>query len=176
MNISIITQILYILLKNLENNVEDSYRILLKAFIYAKDFDYGIIYFTRYLLFEYILLNEKKLFSRVNQIEIGWLLPEDYVVDKDKENKYLFKNYYSIQLMKPGSLGETIVIYIAPFVFNCDINILLYYYGENFIIEEKKYISDKKSIYQIILLFHKSHYDAYYKKNSLINILNFLIF
>ena len=81
-----------------------------------------------------------------------------------------------MQLMKPGSLVEAIVIYITPFVFNCDINILLNDYGENFIIEEKKYISDKKSIYQIILLFHKSHYNAYYKKNSLINILNFLIF
>ena len=164
MNISIITQILYILLKKLENNVEDAYRILLKVFIYAKDFDYGIIYFTRYLLFEYILLNNNKIFSRENQIEIGCLLPEDYVVDKGNENEYLFENYYNLQLMKPASFAEKIVIYISPFVFNCDINILIYDYGTNSFIEEKKFISDKKSIYQINLLFRKSHYDIYYKK------------
>ena len=165
MNIDIVTQILYVLLKNMENNVEDAYRILLKVFLYSKEFDYGMIYFTRYLLFEYILLNENKIFSSENQIEIGCFLPEDYVVDKGKENEYLFENYYSMQLMKPTSFAEKIVIYIAPYVFNCDINILIYDYGANCFIEEKKFISDKKSIYQINLLFRKSHYDVYYKKN-----------
>ena len=167
LNIDIVSQALYILIKKMENNKAlIVYEILLKLFLYCKDFDYVIIFFTRYLLFDYISSNEDKIFSKENQIEIGCLLPEDFVVDKGVKNEYLFENFYSLQLMRPKSFAEKIVIYIAPFVFNSDINILIYDYGANSFIEEKNFVNEKKkSEFQINLLFRKAHYDIYYKKD-----------
>ena len=166
LNISIVTQALYTILKIMEkNNIPLAYEVLLKIFLYCKDFDYGILYFTRYLLFDYISLNEDKIFSKENQIEVGCLLPEDFVIDKGEKNEYFFENFYSLQLMKPKTFAEKIVIYIAPFVFNSDINVLIYEYGANSFIEEKKFVSEKAPEFQINLLFRKAHYDVYYKKD-----------
>ena len=164
LNISIVTQILYVLIKTLEEDVMKAYTILIKVFLYAKEFDEGIIYFTRYLLFEYISSNENKIFSRENKINVGCLLPEIFVTDKGETDDFQFENYYSMQLMKPKSFAEKIVIYIAPFVFNCDINVLIYDYGTNSFIQEKLFTREKKSEYTINLLFRKAHYDIYYKK------------
>ena len=165
LNINIVTQILYVLLINLEEDVKAAYKILIKVFLYAEDFDRGIIYFTRYLLFEYILSNENNIYSMENKINIGCLLPEAFVVDKGETSDFLFENYYRMQLMKPKTFAEKIVIYLAPFVFNYDINILIYDYGANCFIEEKTFSGEKKSTNEINLLFRKSHYDVYYKKN-----------
>ena len=167
LNIGIVSQALYILLKKMENNkTAIAYEILLKLFLYCQDFDYGIIFFTRYLLFEYISSNEDKIFSKENQIEVGCFLPEDFVVDKGEKNEYFFENFYSLQLMKAKSFAEKIVIYIAPFVFNVDLNVLIYDYGSNSFIEEKNFVNEKgKSEFQINLLFRKAHYDIYYKKD-----------
>ncbi len=164
LNISIVTQILYVLIKTLEEDVMKAYTILIKVFLYAKEFDEGIIYFTRYLLFEYISSNENKIFSRENKINVGCLLPEIFVTDKGETDDFQFENYYSMQLMKPKSFAEKIVIYIAPFIFNCDINVLIYDYGTNSFIQEKLFTREKKSEYTINLLFRKAHYDIYYKK------------
>ena len=74
MNLSIVTQILYIMIHYMEmDNTSETYIILLKVFLYCSDFDFGIIYFTRYLLYEYISSNENKIYSRENQIELGGL-------------------------------------------------------------------------------------------------------
>ena len=164
MNISIVTQILYTLILTLEEDVKKAYIILIKVFLYAKDFDEGMIYFTRYLLFEYISSNENKIFSRENKINVGCFLPEIFITDKGETDDFQFESYYSMQLMKPKQFAEKIVIYIAPFIFNCDINVLIYDFGTNSCIQEKLFTREKKSEYTINLLFRKAHYDIYYKK------------
>ena len=85
----------------MENNSKLTYKTLLKIFLYCPDFDFSIIYFTRYLIYEYISANENKLYSNDFQVEVGLLLPEDYVKEKGEKNEYLFENYYSLQLMQP---------------------------------------------------------------------------
>ena len=165
LNIGIVSQILYYIITKMEKNeLDDTYLILLKVFLYCSDFDYGIIYFTRYLIFEYILENEEKIYSKENQIEIGCFLPEDFVEDKGNKNEYYFENFFLLQLMKPKTFAEKLVIYIAPFIFNCKLNILMYEYGANSFIQEKTFISEKDSEFEINLLFRKAHYDIYYKK------------
>ena len=77
----------------MENKYKDTYIVLLKVFLYCMDFDNGIIYFTRYLLFEYISSNENKIFSKQTQLDIGCLLPEEYIIDKGDKNEYLFENF-----------------------------------------------------------------------------------
>ena len=169
MNISIVTESLYLIVSEMENNILNAYEILLKVFLFCTDFDYGIIFFTRYLIYEYILANENKIYSKEYQVEIGCLLPDDYIKDRGKKNEYFFENYYSLQLMNPKTFAEKIVLYVTPFVFNINMNILIYDYGINGAlshIEEKKFSNEKESNsqIQINLLFRKLHYDIYYKK------------
>ena len=166
MNLSIVTQILYIIINYMEmDNTSETYIILLKVFLYCEGFDFGIIYFTRYLLYEYISSNENKIYSKENQIELGCFLPEEFTKDKGAKTEYFFKKYYSTQLMVPKTFAEKIVIYIAPFVFDCEINILIYEFDIQNGINEKKFGTEKKTNFQVNLIFRKSHYDMYYKKD-----------
>ena len=169
-NFEIVTSILYILINQMESDIEKAYKSLLKVFLYCPDFDFGIIYFTRYLIYEFITANEDKIYSREFQLEIGCLLPEDYIIDKGDKNDYLFEDYFSLQLMQTKTFAEKIVLYIAPFVFNTNMNILIYDFGINGAsssIQEKLFLSDNdtSSQIQINLIFRKSHYDIYYKIN-----------
>ena len=94
MNLSIVTQILYIIINYMEmDNTSETYIILLKVFLYCEGFDFGIIYFTRYLLYEYISSNENKIYSKENQIELGCFLPEEFTKDKGEKTEY-FCNIY----------------------------------------------------------------------------------
>ena len=170
MNFEIVTSILYILINQMESDIEKAYKSLLKVFLYCPDFDFGIIYFTRYLIYEFITANEDKIYSREFQLEVGCLLPEDYIIDKGDKNDYLFEDYFSLQLMQTKTFAEKIVLYIAPFVFNTNMNILIYDFGINGAsssIQEKLFLSDNdtSSQIQINLIFRKSHYDIYYKIN-----------
>ena len=154
----------------MESDIEKAYKSLLKVFLYCPDFDFGIIYFTRYLIYEFIAANEDKIYSREFQLEVGCLLPEDYIIDKGDKNDYLFEDYFSLQLMQTKTFAEKIVLYIAPFVFNTNMNILIYDFGINGAsssIQEKLFLSDNdtSSQIQINLIFRKSHYDIYYKIN-----------
>ena len=169
MNISITTQIIYILINQMENNINSAYNCLLKVFLYCPDFDFDIIYFTRYLIYEYISANENKIYSRKFQVEVGCLLPENFVVEKGDKNEYLFEDYYSMQLMQPKSFAEKIVLYIVPFVFNVNMNILIYDFGINGApssIQPRDFTHGDKnnSQIEINLLFRKAHYDIYYKQ------------
>ena len=167
MNIDIINRVFYILINQMEDDVRKAYICLLKLFLYCPDFDFGIIYFMRYLIYEYISENENKIYSKEFQVEVGSLLPEEYFVDKGDKNEYLFEDYFSMQLMATKTFAEKIVIYLVPFVFNVNMNILVYDFGINGApsnIQEKKFLSDGNinSQIQINLLFRKAHYDIYY--------------
>ena len=169
MNVDIVTHVLYILINQMENDIKKAYKTLLKLFLYCPDFDFGIIYFMRYLIFEYISANEDKIYSQEFQVEVGCLLPEEYYTDKGNKNEYLFEDYFSLQLMKAKTFAEKIVIYITPYVFNVNMNILIYDFGINGApssIQEKKFLCDNDtSKIQINLIFRKAHYDVYYKQN-----------
>ena len=171
LDIDIVSIIFYIIINQMENDVSKAYKVLLKAFINFKEFDFSLIFFTRYLIYEYISANEDKIFSKEFALEVGCLLPDGYVVDKGSKNEYLFENFYNLQLMKPKTFAEKIVLYVVPFVFNVDMKILLYDFGNQdkiSRIEEKKFFNENKSKLkiEIDLLYRKSHYDIYYTKKS----------
>ena len=171
LDIDIVSIIFYIIINQMENDVSKAYKVLLKAFINFKEFDFSLIFFTRYLIYEYISANEDKIFSKEFALEVGCLLPDGYVVDKGSKNEYLFENFYNLQLMKPKTFAEKIVLYVVPFVFNIDMKILLYDFGNQdkiSRIEEKKFFNENKSKLkiEIDLLYRKSHYDIYYTKKS----------
>ena len=168
-NINEILEILYLLITKIEkNDLQTAYTMLLKVFIFNQDFDFAIIIFTRYLLYEYISANEDKIYSKEFLLEVGCLLPDNYIIDKGNKNEYYFENYFSEELMNPKTFAEKIIVYIAPYVFNINMNILDYCFGENgakSVITEKKFNNEKKDNFQcqINLLYRKNHYDVYYK-------------
>ena len=171
LDIDIVSIIFYIIINQMENDVSKAYKVLLKAFLNFEEFDFSLIFFTRYLIYEYISANEDKIFSKEFALEVGCLLPDGYVVDKGSKNEYLFENFYNLQLMKPKTFAEKIVLYVVPFVFNIDMKILLYDFGNQdkiSRIEEKKFFNENKSKLkiEIDLLYRKSHYDIYYTKKS----------
>ena len=167
-NIDEILEILYLLIIQMEKSVQTAYTSLLKLFIFNQDFEFGIIIFTRYLLYEYISENEDKIYSKEYHVEVGCLLPDEYIINKEDKNEYYFENFFSEHLMNPKTFAEKIVVYIAPYVFNIYINILVYDFGVNgrkSVITEKKFNNEKENNFQcqINLLFRKIHYDVYYK-------------
>ena len=134
----------------------------------------SIVYFTRYLFYEYISANEDKIISKEFQITVGSLLPDDFIIDLGEKDLYLFEDYYSSNLMKPKIYAEKMVIYVAPFIFNIRMNVLMYDFENNFQksnIQEKKFWNENgdKNIFQaqINLLYRRNiHYDVYYKYNE----------
>ena len=170
LNISIVSEILYIIINQLETDISKAYIILLKAFLFCDGFDSSIIFFTRYLIYEFISSNENKLYSKESQVEIGCLLPDRFIIDRGDKNEYKFEEYYSTHLMHPKVYAEKIDIYITPFVFNIRMNVLIYSFGDNLkksFIKEKEFFNENggENIFQaqINLLYRKIHYDVYYK-------------
>lgn len=163
-----VIQILYIMCVYLDREIDYNltpYEILLKVFLFCEEFDYGIIFFTRYLIYEFISENENKMISSNNINEIlGNLLPDKYIVKSNEKNEYLFDNFYK-ELLTMGEYIEKIVVYVSPYVFNFELNIIYYNY-ENLdnSVQELAYKCGKHTEFEINLLFRDNHYDIIYKK------------
>lgn len=166
----IVIQVLYIIINYMdEENIEKdddltAYIILLKIFLYCPEFDYGIIFFTRYLIYEFISENEDKIYSKEIKVKIGNLLPNNFILNNNGEYEYLFEEFYK-ELLSMGKIIEETIFFIAPYVFIFELNILKYSYGnENNEIKEKVYKCGKHTDYKIFLIIRDEHYDIYYKK------------
>ena len=66
--------------------------------------------------------------------------------------------------MNMGECNENIFIFISPYVFKCNLNILKYNINpEDYIIKESVYKCGKYTDIEINLLLRENHYDIYYK-------------
>ena len=94
-------------------NIGDPYAILIKSFNFCLPFDKGMIYFLKYLLYEYILENKNKIYNSEYPIKIGNLLSDKYINEK---GEYLFDYFFQDNLLKMDTEVEKIVIYLTPFI------------------------------------------------------------
>ena len=95
-----------------------AYIVFFKIINNIKDFDYGLILFFKFILYEYINKNKKSTYSFKFQILIGNLLPNDCQNDDGNFNfSFFYKNY----LMKFYQYAEKIIIYLTPFIFGKEI-------------------------------------------------------
>ena len=65
-----------LLIKNINDSIEKSYLILIKAFNNCTDFLYGIIIYLKYSIFKYLKENEGKLYSKnfsVNNLLLNFI-------------------------------------------------------------------------------------------------------
>ena len=130
------------------------YIILLKAFLFSNEFDEGIIFFTRYLIYEYIKDNENKFINEKNKIKIF-----DIINKKNPEEFYQ-------KLITLGSEANTDSIYsdVVPFIFNCNLDVLIYRVNNgSSVIEKIEYRREKVTEFEINLIFREKDYDIFYK-------------
>jgi len=159
LNISLVKQILYTIFYYLDkDNIKDAYLIFIKTFLYCSEFDYGMIFFLRYLIFEYILINQNKVYSKNFQIKLGNLLPDQYISDND----FKFKQFFQEQIMKMGIYAEKIVVYIIPYVLKCNLNIYLYNFDKNDKVILKSFNCPINGRFTIELFYREKHYDITY--------------
>ena len=157
----LILQILYTIYLAMDNpeNVGNPYEILIKSFNFCLPFDKGMIYFLKYLLYEFILENKNKIYNSEYSIKIGNLLSDKYINEK---GDYLFDYFFQDNLLKMDTDVEKIIIYLTPFIIKFDINILIYNFEKNEIPSQKLFKCGLKGKEKINLLLRFNHYDIIY--------------
>lgn len=152
--------ILLIIIQFLENNnISEAYLTLLKSFNGSKAFDRIMIFYLRYILYEFISNNKDKLFSEDFPQLLGILLPKEY---QTEDGLFLYKDYFENDLLKLHTFAETISIYLVPFLLKINLNIIYYDYGKDCIIRNKILSSNLKNKDTISILYKKIHYDICY--------------
>ena len=160
-----IINILYIIIQQMEIQRKEKYIelspyiVLLKVFLFCPEFDEGIIFFTRYLIYEYIKYNEYKFLSENKKVKILDLIPTIYKDSKNGINEF----YKDLITNGCEAYNDMIYSYIVPFVYNCSLNVLVYKLNsDDSIIKQMEYINEKHTEYEINLLLEKD-FDIFYK-------------
>ena len=158
-------KLLFLIIDLLEkDNIMEAYKILFKCFSTCRKFDYAIILYFRYILYDYIRKNENKIYLESFPISIGNLLPSQYETDN---GDFLFKEFYENYLLKFYTDAEKIIVYLAPFVLGIEINVVVYDIEsdifQKFIFEGK---SEIKTDEIISLINKRNHYEIIYNKND----------
>ena len=164
-NKPLVTQILFLILSTLDNEGNgygmSAYEILIKAFNFCKPFDYGMIFYFRFLIYEFIKANWNKAYTTEFSVKIGNLLPAQY---ETSLGDFLYDKYYEEQLLKMNTDAEKIVIYLTPFVLKCDLNVVIYEFDKEESVFAREFKCGKETSLRIELLFRKTHYDIIYNK------------
>ena len=156
------------LISKSRNPVLKTYLAFIKLINNYKDFDYGLIIFFKFILYEYININKNSTYSYKFQIPLGNLLPNDC---QDDSGKFNFNFFYKNYLMKFYQYAEKIIIYLTPFIFGKEI--LIKYISENekdefdINIQELQFGNNLSIIEfdtenKIRLFYKKMHYDILY--------------
>ena len=159
--------ILEIIIRKLrKDQIKDAYLTLLKAFNVTRVFDRIMIFYLRYLLYDYISNNKDKLFKKDFPVLLGNLLPSEY---EKEDGTFLYKEYFINDLLKFYTCAEKLAVYLVPFILKVNLNIVFYYFGNECDIENKFFSSmlpnkDKQKD-TINVLFRKAHYDICYTKD-----------
>lgn len=158
--------ILEIIIRQLnKNQIKEAYLTLIKAFNITRVFDRIMIFYLRYLLFDFISENQNKLFKKDFPVLLGNLLPQEY---EKEDGTFLYREYFINDLLKFYTCAEKLAVYLVPFILKVNLNIVFYYFGKDCDIENKFFSCelpnrDKKKD-TINVLFRKAHYDVCYSK------------
>ena len=148
-----------------QGTISLAHKVLVKSFSICRKFDYAIIFYFRYILYDYIKKSEEKTYIKSFPIQIGNLLPSQY---ETEDGKFLYESFYQNYLLKFYTDAEKIVIYLTPFVLGISLNVLLYDASDEEILQNFKWeegnglnITD-----EINLLNRKNHYEIVYTQKD----------
>ena len=160
------SKILILIVDLLKNKMYDeAHKILVKSFSTCKKFDYAIILYFRYNLYDYIKNNENKVYTNTFPIKIGNLLPSQY---ETEDGKFLFNSFYENYLLNFFTDAEKIIIYLTPFVLEVELNIIIFDDNQEEILQKFKWEGDSDlNINEVIsLLNFKNHYEIIYTPDN----------
>ena len=155
-------KVLILIVDLLKNKMkEEAYQILVKSFSTSNKFDYAIILYFRYILYDYIRKNENKAYTKSFPIKLGNLLPSQF---ETIDGQFLFNDFYNNYLLKFFTDSEKIIIYLTPLVLDIELNIFIFDDYEEDILQKFKCEgdSDLKAPDVISLLNRKNHYEIIY--------------
>ena len=95
---------------NTDNYIEKALTLFMKTYNMDMNFDLLLILNLKYVIYKYLKLNEKRLYSKENKIKIGEFLPEEYT----KNGNYNFKDYYENSLLPLNKSADKIAISVIP--------------------------------------------------------------
>ena len=152
-----------------KNNIEFAHLVFLKSLLICPIFDFGLIFYFRYIIYNYIRNYEDKLYFKEFPIKIGNLLPSKY---ETEEGEFLYNSFYQNYLLKMFMDAEKIIIYLTPFILGINIDIIvfnddnetiknIYYEGKpKYTLNDKIFLMNRKNHYEII---YSKEYNEKYK-------------
>ena len=161
--IKLIKILLYILIKSMSTNINKSYEIFIKIFLLYEEFDYGMIFILRYLLFEYIEENNYKILSEEHKIELVELLPEKYN-KMHVTNSKKFELFYINELFKMNSYADKILLFIIPLFFDINLRIILYVSESENPVYHKLFGKEDNGKFTLELICFQGLFDVCYNK------------
>ena len=170
-----VIQILVIILSYLEaNKIKEAYEILLKAFIYYKQFDFCLNFFVRKLIYNYIFEKQDDFLNNEEHKKIKELIPDKYKQDKNG-NEQLLNNFLEDLINMNYTLpNNEIYSKVIPYIFQYDLNVIIYNNNSN--INEIKYKFQDDNKFNINLIFYENEekFDIFYTKEFYNNYQNIL--
>ena len=120
-----------------DNYIEKAIHLFMKTYNMDMNFDLLLILNLKFVIYKYLKLNEKRMYSKEKKIKIGEFLPEEFT----KKGKYNFKEFYETNLLPLSKNVDDIAISVIPFIFKRNLYI---YSFENKKIINKYYYADSK--------------------------------
>ena len=115
-NLTVSLTILEIIIRNLsKNDIETAYKVLIKGFNASNAFDKTMIYYLKYLIYEFILEN-------------GENIPD--IKNKVSKDKIMSEEFLSNMVLKFSTPPEDIIIFLTPFVLKVNIILIKYFPAE----------------------------------------------
>ena len=153
--------VMFIILDYIEHDrIMDAYNAFYKALSLSKAFDFSLILYFRYILYDYIKNNEKKMYLENFPILIGNLLPFKY----ENDGIFDYNSFYEKYLLKMFTCAEKIIIYLTPFVLGINLDVVLFDDNEDEILKHFKFVGkDELKIKDTIFIINKKgHYEIVY--------------
>ena len=121
-----VIDILNIIISNLiKNNIDNAYTILLKSFIFIKEFSVFLNYLTRKLIYDFIIKNKNNFLSVDEPKKIFELLPKKYR-QNNNGNESSFNNFLKdIIDMNFEIPHNEIYSKVIPYIFEIDLNVIV---------------------------------------------------
>ena len=139
------------------NEILKAHLTFYKALLASKFFDFSLILYFRFILYDYIKQNETKYYLEQFPVLIGNLLPSIY----EKDGVFDFNSFYNNYLLKMFIYAEKIIIYLTPFVLGINLDVVLFDDNENEILKHFIFVGEDilKIEETIFLINKKGHYE-----------------
>lgn len=160
-----VLKLLLIILHFLEGkNTLNAYYFFLEVYQICPSFDYGLIMYLRYIIYDYIKQNENKYYQESFPIKLGNLLPSIF---ETNNGTFLYNKFYYLYLLKMFMDAEKIVVYMIPYVLGIELNVLLFE-AEKIMIQNSNFIGDAEYKFDndIYVLNVHGHFELLYKEKD----------